>query len=53
MVVRTLEYAEVSEEDDSAASPLDILYESLERRHPESVAVRQYKVFKQAAGVIR
>ena len=50
MVVRTLEYAEVSEDDDSAASPLDILYESLERRHPESVAVRQYKVFKQAAG---
>ena len=29
---------------------MDILYESLERRHPESVAVRQYKVFKQAAG---
>ena len=50
MVVRTLEYAEVSEDDDNAASPLDILYESLERRHPESVAVRQYKVFKQAAG---
>ena len=50
MVVRTLEYAEASEEDDSTASPLDILYESLERRHPESVAVRQYKVFKQAAG---
>lgn len=50
MVVRTLEYAETSEDDDSTASPLDILYESLERRHPESVAVRQYKVFKQAAG---
>lgn len=52
MVVRTLEYAETSEDDDSTASPLDILYESLERRHPESVAVRQYKVFKQAAGDI-
>ena len=50
MVVRTLEYATVDENDDSAASPLDILFESLERRHPESVAVRQYKVFKQAAG---
>ena len=50
MVVRTLEYATVDENDDSVSSPLDILFESLERRHPESVAVRQYKVFKQAAG---
>ena len=50
MVVRTLEYATVDENDDSVTSPLDILFESLECRQPESVAVRQYKVFKQAAG---
>ena len=31
-------------------SPLDLLFESIERRKPDSVAVRQYKVFKLAAG---
>ena len=50
MVMRVLEYAEVREEDKGHVSPLDLLFESIERRKPDSVAVRQYKVFKLAAG---
>ena len=50
MVMRVLEYAEVREEDEGYVSPLDLLFESIERRKPDSVAVRQYKVFKLAAG---
>ena len=50
MVMRVLEYAEVREEDEGRVSPLDLLFESIERRKPDSVAVRQYKVFKLAAG---
>ena len=50
MVMRVLEYAEVREENEGHVSPLDLLFESIERRKPDSVAVRQYKVFKLAAG---
>ena len=50
MVMRVLEYAEVKEEDDEHVSPLDMLFAKLEKEKPNSVAVRQYKVFKLAAG---
>ncbi|MCI9467327.1 MAG: type IV secretory system conjugative DNA transfer family protein [Ruminiclostridium sp.] len=50
MVMRVLEYAEVKEEDEEYVSPLDLLFQSMEREDPTSVAVRQYKVFKLAAG---
>ena len=50
MVMRALEYAEVREDDDEYVSPLDLLFQAMERENPKSVAVRQYKVFKQAAG---
>ena len=50
MVMRVLEYAEVREEDDEYLSPLDLLFQAMEREDPESVALRQYKVFKQSAG---
>ena len=49
-MMRVLEQAEVKEEDEDHLSPLDLLFQKLERDNPESVAVRQYKVFKQAAG---
>lgn len=49
-VMRVLEQAEVKEEDEEHISPVDLLFQKLERDNPESVAVRQYKVFKQAAG---
>ena len=50
MVMRVLEYAEVKEEDEEYVSPLDLLFQAIERDRPDSVAVRQYKVFKMAAG---
>ena len=50
MVMRVLEYAEVREEDEEYESPLDMLFQAIERENPTSVAVRQYKVFKLAAG---
>lgn len=50
MVMRVLEYAEVKEEDEEYVSPLDLLFQSIEREKPDSVAVRQFKVFKMAAG---
>ena len=46
--VSTLEF----EDDDEYISPLDLLFKAMEHEHPESVALRQYKVFKQAAGDI-
>ena len=50
MVMEMLESAEVREEDESYQSPLDVLFERLEEREPDSIAVKQYRVFKQAAG---
>ena len=50
MVMRVLEYAEVKEEDEEYLSPLDMLFRAMEQENPESVALRQYKVYKQAAG---
>ena len=50
MVMELLESAEVREEDETYQSPLDVLFERLEEREPDSIAVKQYRVFKQAAG---
>ncbi len=50
MVMRVLEYAQVKEKDEEYVSPLDMLFGAMEEENPASVAVRQYKVFKQAAG---
>ena len=45
-----MESAEVREEDEAYQSPLDVLFERLAEREPDSIAVKQYRVFKQAAG---
>ena len=50
MVMEMLEAAEVREEDEEYESPLDILFARLEMRNPESIAVRQYRIFKMGAG---
>jgi type IV secretion system protein VirD4 len=50
MVMTMLEYAGASEDDENFQTPLDILFRSLERENPGHIAVKQYKVFKQAAG---
>lgn len=50
MLMFMLECARVMEEDDQYPTPLDLLFQSLEERDPTHVAVREYKVYKQAAG---
>ena len=50
MVMTMLEFADVKEEDSSYQSPLDLLFASLEKTQPDHIAVKQYKVYKQAAG---
>lgn len=43
--------ATVDDEDESGyQSPVDILFNGLEEEKPEHIAVRQYKIFKQASG---
>ena len=49
-IMRVLEFAEVKEDDEEFVSPLDMLFTALEREQPDHIAVRQYKVFKLAAG---
>lgn len=50
MVLKVLEYAEVKEEDEDHVSPLDLLFNSLEQEQPDHIAVKQYHIFKMAAG---
>lgn len=50
MIMEMLGAAEVKEDDDDYESPLDILFERLEMRKPDSIAVKQYHIYKQAAG---
>lgn len=50
MVMELLGSAQVKEEDENVESPLDILFERLAMRDPESIAVKQYGIYKQAAG---
>ena len=45
-----IENATALEEDETFQSPVDILFEALEERHPEHIAVKQWKIFKQASG---
>lgn len=52
MVMEMLAAAEVREEDEDFESPLDILFERLEMRDPENIAVKQYHIFKMGAGDI-
>ncbi|MCI9270687.1 MAG: type IV secretory system conjugative DNA transfer family protein [Dorea sp.] len=50
MIMEMLASAQVKEEDEDYESPLDILFDRLEMREPESIAVKQYHIYKQAAG---
>lgn len=50
MIMEMLGAAEVKEDDDDYESPLDILFERLEMRKQDSIAVKQYHIYKQAAG---
>lgn len=50
MIIDMIASAEVREEDESYQGPLDLLFERLEARDPSSIAVKQYKIFRQSAG---
>lgn len=50
MVMEMISSADVREDDEEYQSPLDELFERLELRKPDSLAVKQYKIYKQAAG---
>ena len=49
-VLRLLDMAKIDENDDTAESPLDILFEDLRKRDKDNLAVKQYDKFKVGAG---
>jgi len=50
MVMEMLNSAEVREDDENFLSPLDLLFERLQMKDPDHIAVKQYGIYKQAAG---
>ena len=48
MMLTMLEYGAAKEGDGDHVSALDLLFQALEEENPNHIAVRQYKVFKQA-----
>ena len=49
-VMDLLRLSEVKEDDEDFQSPLDILFEELKQENPNHFAVKQYDIFKFAAG---
>ena len=49
-LLELLNASEAREDDENFKSPVDVLFEDLEKKDPEHFAVRQYKKFKMAAG---
>ena len=52
MLLDMLNASEVREEDETYKNAVDLLFEKLEKEKPDHFAVRQYKKYKLAAGVI-
>lgn len=50
MLMFLIENAAAMEDDDEYQSPVDMLFEALEEENPEHIALKQYKIFKQASG---
>lgn len=50
MLMFLIENAAAMEDDDEYKSPVDILFDGLEDKNPDHIALKQYKVFKQASG---
>ena len=44
--------SEAREDDEDFQNPVDLMFERLEEKDPEHFAVKQYKKYKLAAGVI-
>ena len=51
-LLEMLNASEVREDDESFKNAVDLMFEQLESRDPEHFAVRQYKKYKMAAGVV-
>lgn len=45
-----IENAAAKEDDEDYQNPTDMLFEALEEQNPDHIAVKEYKVFKQAGG---
>lgn len=50
MLMFLIENAATMEDDDEYRSPVDLLFEALEEEQPDHIALKQYRIFKQAAG---
>ena len=46
MVMEMIRYGDVKEDDDMYSSPLDLLFERLEEREPNHIAVKYYKNYR-------
>lgn len=51
-LIEFLNAMEVREDDEEFQNPVDLMFEALEKKNPNHFAVRQYKKYKLAAGVI-
>lgn len=49
-LINLIDLSEVKEKNEDFKSPVDVLFENLEKQDPTNFAVRQYKKFKLAAG---
>jgi type IV secretion system protein VirD4 len=49
-LLELLRKGEVKEEEEDYISELDLLFEKLSKNNPEHIALKQYRIFKQAAG---
>ena len=52
MMMQMLEMSETKEEDEDFVNAIDILFEELAQDKPQCFAVKQYRKFKLAAGVV-
>lgn len=50
MILTMIEYGGAKEDDEDYQSPLDLLFEALAEEQPDHIAVREYRIFQQAAG---
>ena len=51
-LLEMLNASEVREDDENFKNAVDLMFEQLESRDPDHFAVRQYKKYKMAAGVV-
>ena len=52
MLIDFIDASEAREDDENFKNAVDLLFEDLEEKDPNHFAVRQYKKYKLAAGVV-